>query len=151
MSPTQKAPAQPTAAKARADHARFKENDRVLRRIAGSLEVAQADLGKLRGNIGTGASDLRRDLARLLRDARRDAVKLSKAARKDLERLQRDMLAAAKPQPKRGAKKPRTASTGKAAGKPRASATKARTGTAKRTAAKRTTTRTAQAKAAKRG
>jgi hypothetical protein len=131
MSPTRKAPKKPTKpapAKARADQARIKENDRVIRRIANSLDVAQTDLGKLGGNLGIGAADLRRNLSRLLRDARRDAAKLSKATRKDLERLQKDMLAAAKVRPKRAAgKKARGASASKSrAGK--APASKARSG-----------------------
>jgi ABC-type transporter Mla subunit MlaD len=128
MSPTRKAPTKPAQVKTRTDHVRFKENDRVLQRIASSLDVAQRDLGKLRGNLGTGAADLRRNLSRLLRDARRDAAKLSKATRKDLDRLQKDMLAVAKAQPKRAAaKKPRGASASKSrAGK--ASASKSRSG-----------------------
>ena len=60
MSPTKKTPAK-LAGKARA---RWEENDRVIRRISDSLDVAQADLTKLGGNLGAGAGDLRRDLAR---------------------------------------------------------------------------------------
>lgn len=71
----------------------------MIRGITESLDVAQADLGKLRGSLGTGAADLRRDVAKLLRDARRDVIKMSKATRKDLERLQSDMLATTKPKP----------------------------------------------------
>lgn len=75
----------------------IEENDRVLGRIAESLEVAQADLGKLRGSVGTGVNELRRDLSKLLRDASRDVTRLGKSTRKDLERLQKDMVAAARP------------------------------------------------------
>jgi hypothetical protein len=118
MSPTKIAPAKAANTKTRSQQARVKEYDRVLSRIADSLDVAQKDLGKLSGDLGAGAADLRRNLARLLRDARRDAAKLSRAARKDLDRLQKDMLAAAKAKPKRAA-----------AGKPKAaSASKTRTG-----------------------
>jgi hypothetical protein len=107
MSPTKKATAKPArkaAARktpvrkpAAASHA---ANDRLIRRITDSLDVAQADLGKLRGSVGSGVSDLRGDLAKLLRSARRDAEKLGKATRKDLERLQRDVAAAARIKPR---------------------------------------------------
>jgi hypothetical protein len=113
MSPTQKAARKParrhSAAKSTpakggaAEQARFKENERVIRRVTDSLEVAQADLAKLRANLGAGVGDAHKNLSRLLRDARRDAAKLSSATRKDLQRLQKDMLAAAKAAPKRAA------------------------------------------------
>jgi hypothetical protein len=101
MPATQKVPTKPRAKpRARAsEQARYEENGRVIRGITESLDVAQADLGKLRGSLGTGASDLRRDLGTLLRDARRDVIKIGKATRKDLERLQSDMLATTKPKP----------------------------------------------------
>jgi hypothetical protein len=54
--------------------------------------VAQADLGNFRGSLGTGVSDVRRDLSKLLRDAR----KMGKATRAGLERLQKDMVATAR-------------------------------------------------------
>lgn len=92
--PTKKATTRPGASEA--ERARCEENDRVIGRIAGSIEVAQADLGKLGGSLGTGVSDLRRDLAKLLRDARRDVTKMSKATRRDLEKLQKDLAKAAK-------------------------------------------------------
>jgi hypothetical protein len=128
MSPTQKAARKParrqsTAARSTpakgggAEHARFTENERVIRHVTDSLEVAQADLAKLRANLGAGVGDAHKNLSRLLRDA----AKLSRATRKDLQRLQKDMLAAAKAAPKRAG-----------AGK-RATAAKA---TSKRTAAK---------------
>src|ERR1700752_5072701 len=62
-----------TAAARKAPTATHVENDRLIHRITGSLDVAQADLGRLRGSVGSGVSDLRRDLAKLLRSARRDA------------------------------------------------------------------------------
>jgi len=76
---------------------RSEENDRMIERVAKSLETAQADLSAIRGSVGTGASDLRKDVSRLLRDARRDLTKMSKAVRRDLERAQKDLTSAAKP------------------------------------------------------
>jgi hypothetical protein len=154
MSPTQKAPTKPTGAKAgslRDAHARFRENERVMRRVTSSLDVAHADLTKLRGSLSAGIGDAHKNLLRLLRDASRDAAKLSKATRKDLERLQKDMLAAAKAAPKRpGARKPAAAKAApkRAAAKaaPKRSAGKA---AAKRSAAK-ATAKGAAAKAAPR-
>ncbi len=132
MPRTQKAPTKSTQAK---EHSAAKEADRVIHRIEKSLEVAQSDLAKLGGSLGTGVADLRRNLARLLRDARRDATKMSKATRKDVERLQKDMLAATRPKPKgtaaakpgaagkrTAAAKSRTAGKKRAAAKPRAAA-----------------------------
>lgn len=132
MSPTQKAARKPAGARARASkklHARIAENDRLVKRIGKSLEVAQDDLGKLGGSVGSGVADLRRNLTRLLRDARRDATKLSNATRKDLERLQKDVVAAAKPKAKKAAGKTRAAAKprGAAKAKPRAAKAKPRT------------------------
>lgn len=75
---------------------RCKQNSRAIARVTKSLEVAQADLAALRGSVGTGATDLRKDVTRLLRDARRDLTKMSKAISRDLERAQRDLASAAK-------------------------------------------------------
>jgi hypothetical protein len=74
--------------------ARCEADGRVIDRIADSLDVAQRDLKALSGSLGSGAGDLRKDVARLLRDARRDVTKLSKSVRRDLERLQRDLTTA---------------------------------------------------------
>lgn len=74
---------------------RYEQNGRAIDRIAKSLEAAQSDLSALRGTMGSGAGDLRKDISRLLRDARRDVGKLSKAVRRDLERLQKDLAQAA--------------------------------------------------------
>jgi hypothetical protein len=157
MSPTQKAarkPARRQSAAARstpakgggAERARFMENERVIRHVTDSLEVAQADLAKLRANLGAGVGDAHKNLSRLLRDARRDAAKLSRATRKDLQRLQKDMLAAAKAAPKRaGAGKPATAAKA-ASSRAAAKATPKRAGAKaapKRTAAKATPKRAA--------
>ena len=128
MSPTKKTPAKlagrslRVAEKARA---RWEENDRVIRRISDSLDVAQADLSKLGGSVGAGAAGLRRDLARLLRDASSHAARMGKATGKDLERLQRDMRAAAKPKARAAAKAKASAGAkpkARAAAKPKARA-----------------------------
>lgn len=97
MPATKQAPAKARKAPAakpqttEAARARCEENGRVLSRISDSLEVAQRDLQALRGSLGTGAVDLRKDVAKLLRDAQRDVTKLGKSVRSDLERLQRDL------------------------------------------------------------
>jgi ABC-type transporter Mla subunit MlaD len=120
MSPTQKAKAKAPRVTHSA-HARCEENDRVLSRIADSLDAAQNHLGKLGGTVGSGVNDLRRDVSKALRDARRDVTKMGKATRKDLERMQKDMLAAAKPKPNgAGATKARAgkARAGKATARP---------------------------------
>jgi len=127
MSPTQKAPKKPAKKPAKKAsrasqqaHALRQENERLIRRITDSLDVAQADLAKLRGDVAAGVSDMRRELSKLLRDARRNAIKMGNATRKDLERLQKDMVAATKP-------KPRSAGAAKArARKPKARASRGR-------------------------
>lgn len=104
---------------------RYEENGRVVDRVAKSLELAQDDLSALRGTMGQGASDLRRDLNRLIRDARRDVTKLSRAMLRDLERIQKDLTAATKPsssRPRRGAhasatSRPRSRGTGRSTAK----------------------------------
>ena len=99
MPTTTRAPRATPATRERTEH-----NADVLSRLQSSLEVAQADLASLRGSLGAGARDLRRDLARLLRDARADVTKMSRLVLRDLERLQRDVSAAAagKPAPSAG-------------------------------------------------
>ncbi|MBS1870185.1 MAG: hypothetical protein JSS99_11025 [Actinobacteria bacterium] len=64
-------------------------------RVPGTLDAVQVDLASLRGDLGRGAGDLRRHLARLLRDARRDVAKTSTLVVRDLGRLQRDLVLAA--------------------------------------------------------
>lgn len=81
--------------------ARFEKSDRTIGRIAKSLEAAQKDLTAIGGNLGTGASDLSKDVLKLLRDARRDVAKMSKAVRRDLEHLQKDVSAASMAKPRR--------------------------------------------------
>jgi hypothetical protein len=73
---------------------RCEQNGRAIDRLAKSLEAAQAELTALRSTMGSGAGDLRKDLARLLRDARRDVGKLGKTVRRDLERIQNDLVSA---------------------------------------------------------
>ena len=109
------------AAKAAKDTAskRCEENSRVIERVTKSLEVAQADLSALRGSVGAGAADLRKDVNRLIRDARRDLTKMSKAVRRDLERAQKDLASAAKPVSSRARRGPRLGP----ASKPRARGT----------------------------
>ncbi len=98
---------------------RYEENNRVIERVTKSLETAQADLTAIRGSVGTGASDLRKDVTRLLRDARRDLTKMSKAVRRDLERAQKDLASAAKSGPVRA----RRGARAKTAAKPRSRGT----------------------------
>jgi ABC-type transporter Mla subunit MlaD len=91
----------PAAKTARAPRATTAARDRATQtadavsRLQRSIEAAQEDLAALRGSLGAGAGDLRRDLARLLRDARRDVTKMGRLVRRDLERLQQDVSAAA--------------------------------------------------------
>jgi energy-coupling factor transporter ATP-binding protein EcfA2 len=85
---------------------RYEQNGRALDRVTKSLESAQGELSALRGSMGSGASDLRKDLSRLLRDARREAGKLSNTIRRDLERIQKDLASTAaksSPRARRGA------------------------------------------------
>jgi ABC-type transporter Mla subunit MlaD len=103
MPPAKKSPARPTARpKASATtRARHEKNHRAISRIAKSLDTAQKDLAAIGGNLGTGAVDLRKDVAKRLRDASRDVTKLSNTVRRDLERLQKDLSAASKAKPRR--------------------------------------------------
>lgn len=99
MPTTSKKPASKPQAATASARASCEEDGRVLDRIADSLDVAQRDLKALSGSLGSGAGDLRKDLAKLLRDARRDVTKMGKSVRRDLERLQRDLGGASgKPQ-----------------------------------------------------
>lgn len=112
--PPARSSAQPRAA--RAARARIENNDRVIGRVAKSLEAAQKDLTAIGGSLGTGASDLSKDVVKLLRDARRDVTKMRKTVRRDLEHLQKDLGAASGVKPRRGA---RTGPSRAAAGAPR--------------------------------
>jgi len=112
-----KASARPRAAAARA-RAHIEKDDRAIGRLLKTLEAAQKDLAAIGGSLGTGASDVRKDVARLLRDARRDVTKMSTAVQRELERLQKDLRPASKP---------------KKASPARAGRAKAKSGTAART------------------
>jgi len=72
------------------------ENDRAIARAKKTLEAAQKDLSAIRGSVGSGGRDLRKDVAKLLRDAGRDLEKMNTAVRRDLERLQKDLVAEAR-------------------------------------------------------
>jgi hypothetical protein len=114
MPSTKKSPAKKTVRPrpTQAARARFEKNDRAIGRVTKSLEAAQKDLAAIGGTVGTGAGDLRKDVAKLLRDANRHVTKMSKTVRRDLERLQKDVTAASKA-------KPRRARTGTSRAKPR--------------------------------
>lgn len=117
MPATRKAPARPARPRAtEAARARREQDADTIGRIATKLEAAQEDLASIRGNLGAGAGDLRKDVAKLLRDARRDVTKMSKLVRRDLEHLQKDLSPTpAKP------KRPRrtTSSTARRSARPR--------------------------------
>jgi Ala-tRNA(Pro) deacylase len=91
-----------------AARARAEDNERRLEHVMQSLEAAQKDLASIGGSLGTGVSDLRRDVNRLLRDARRDVVKMRRAVQRDLARLQKDLSAAATAKPAPTRRRPAT-------------------------------------------
>jgi ABC-type transporter Mla subunit MlaD len=100
---------------AEAARARREQDADTIGRVAAKLEAAQEDLASLRGNLGAGAGDLRKDVAKLLRDARRDVTKMSKLVRRDLEHLQNDLAPApTTPRRTRGARSSTTAGTRRA-------------------------------------
>ena len=125
--------------------ARFERADRAIGRVAKSLETAQKDLAAIGGSLGTGAGDVRKDVARLLRDASRDVSKMSKAVRRDLERLQKDVAKASKPK-KAARGRAKTASRAKAT---KAKTTRAKSSRAKSTRAKSPAGKTSRAKSAR--
>lgn len=104
--------ARPRAAKT--TRASIEKNDRAIGRVANSLEAAQKDLTAIRGSLGTGASDLSKDVVKLLRDARRDVTKMRKAVRRDLEHLQKDLSATSGAKPRRARSGPSRARSGSA-------------------------------------
>jgi hypothetical protein len=129
---------------------RFEDNDRVIRRITKSLDVALEDLAKVGGSVGAGAGELRRDLAKMLRDTRRHATKMGNATRKDLERLQKDMTAAAKSSSgRRTGRKSRTASSSKSTRVSSTARRKTRTGTTAKKARSTTKARVTRKASAK--
>src|SRR6202035_4295222 len=136
MAPTKKVSskkARPASSPAHRVRKRIEENDRVIRRISDSLDVALKDLPKVGGNVGAGVGELRKDLSKLLRDARSHATKMSKATRKDLEKLQKDMMAAAKSKPS----KPSRGAARKASSTGTARKSRAAGGKASRTTARK--------------
>jgi hypothetical protein len=117
MPSTRKPPARPRpTAAARARFEKIQKSDKAIGRIAKSIEAAQKDLTSIGGSLGTGASDMRKDVAKLLRDARRDVTKMGKAVRRDLERLQKDVTVAAKPKPSRARPKAKAKASKAASG-----------------------------------
>jgi ABC-type transporter Mla subunit MlaD len=116
MPSTKKSPSKPPVRPRATQSARalFEKNDRAIDRITKSLEASQKDLAAIGGSLGTGASDLRKDVARLLRDARRDLTKMRNTVRRDVERLQKDVSAASKAKPRRAQPKSSRAKTGAA-------------------------------------
>ncbi len=67
------------------------QDARRLDQINRTLEAAQKDLAAIGNRLGTGASDLRHDVSKMLRDSRRDLTKMRRAIQRDLDRLQRDL------------------------------------------------------------
>jgi hypothetical protein len=77
-------------------------------RVKKALDTTQKEIAAIRGTLGTGRKDLRKDAAKLLREAGREVEKMNKAVLGDLERLQKELTGAAKgAKPKRAARKPR--------------------------------------------
>jgi len=142
MAPTKKVSskkARPASSPAHRVRKRIEENDRVIRRISDSLDVALKDLPKVGGNVGAGVGELRKDLSKLLRDARSHATKMSKATRKDLEKLQKDMMAAAKSKPSKPSRGAARKTTAARKSRATGAATKSRsTGAAAKSRAKST-------------
>jgi hypothetical protein len=147
MPSTQKSKARPAARPraSAASRARYEKNHRAVGRLAKSLDTAQKDLSSIGGSVSTGASDLRKDVAKRLREARKDVTKMSNTLRRDLERLQKKDSASASKKAKPKKAKARRAKTAK----PRAKAsTRAKSGAtrAKSTRAKARTTRAKSAR-----
>jgi hypothetical protein len=82
-----------------------------LERVTKALESAQKDVASIRGSLGTGVRDLRRDVTKMLKDARRDLAKMRRAIQRDLEKLQRDLDEATSPRPVPARKKVGTGRT----------------------------------------
>ncbi len=97
MATAQKRASRPRATPAR--RAQAEDSVQRLERVTKALEAAQKDLGSIGGSVGTGVSDLRRDVTKLLRNARRDLAKMRRAIERDLDRLQKDLIEASNPTP----------------------------------------------------
>jgi hypothetical protein len=97
-----------TSAARTAAHRRHESNRRAVDRVKKALDTTQKEIAAIRGTLGTGRKDLRKDAAKLLREAGREVEKMNKAVLGDLERLQKELKGAAKgATPKRAARKPR--------------------------------------------
>jgi len=101
---------------------RHERNSQAIRRIKQALDVTQKEITTIRGNLGAGRGDLRKDAAKLLRDARREVEKMNKAVVGDLDRLRKELAGAAKARPAARASK-RTSSPAR---KPRRASASAR-------------------------
>lgn len=93
MPATKRAPVRARAAPSVRQQCEY--NAKVMSRISKSLDAAQEDLASVRGSLGSGARDIRRDVSRLLRDTRREVTRMSRLVMRDLEALQKDLAAAA--------------------------------------------------------
>jgi hypothetical protein len=82
-----------------AAHARGVQNERAITRIKGQLEMIQKEMPAIRGTVGTGGRDIRKDVSKMLREVRRDVEKMNKAVRRDLERLQKDLASTTNARP----------------------------------------------------
>jgi hypothetical protein len=87
---------------------RHESNRRAIDRVKKALETTQKEIGAIRGTLGAGRKDLRKDVAKRLREARRDVDKMNKAVLGELERVQKELAGAAKGARSKGAaRKPR--------------------------------------------
>jgi hypothetical protein len=104
-----KRPSVKTGARGRISSAartRHESNRRAIDRIKKALDTTQKEITAIRGSLGTGRKDLRKDVAKALREARRDVEKMNKAVVGDLERIQKELTGAAKAaKPRRTARK----------------------------------------------
>ena len=84
-------PASKTTATRTSAASKAQDDVRRLDQISETLELAQKDVSAIGASLGTGARELRRDVAKLLRDAHRDVGKLRRSLQRDLDRLQKDL------------------------------------------------------------
>jgi hypothetical protein len=97
---TRKAARKPAPTRATtAAHARGVQNERAITRIKRQLETIQKEMTAIRGSVGTGRRDIRKDVSKMLREIRRDVEKMNKAVGRDLERLQKELASTAKARP----------------------------------------------------
>ena len=87
---------------------RHESNRRAIDRVKKALDATQKEIGAIRGTLGAGRKDLRKEVAKRLREARRDVDKMNKAVVGELERIQKELAGAAKgAKPKGAARKAR--------------------------------------------